>query len=596
LAKVNTKGDIVTMQLETDRIDYGDLYLSRPWKKHYPKGLSADITISSKSLTQIFDEATEKWEDKVAIIFYGKKISYRELRDLADRFANALYGLGTKKGDCVAIALMNCPQFIVGYFGALKAGAIVTPINPISVPREIGRQLRDSNAKTIICQDILYEGVEKSEVKPERIIITRIDEYLPENERYFRERMLKSVYRGIGVPAIRISEKEHVYSFEDLLKKESPYPPDVAFDPKEDVAVLPYTGGTTAIPKAAMLTHYNLVASNMILQTFFSFSFLSDKNLMAGGEVTAAHLPFHHIMGQLAIMVRGLTQGDQLILFSTPDLEDVLSGIGKYGVTVFFTVPAMLAQMEDYDKTDEIDWTQIKLINCGADILPDRLAKRWGDRIGYTMQQGYGLTETTAAVINTPIGGGKFGSIGVPMINTYAAVIDPQTADFLPGGEIGELIVHCPHVMKGYWERPDETKDAFIELKGKKWYRTGDLVRMDDEGYFFYVERKKDLIKYKGHSIFAREIEEVLIAHPKVKEAAVVGIPDVKVGSRIKAVVVPKLGAQGRLEKEEILSYCKERLTAYKVPKLIEFRKEIPKTNVGKVSRKALREVGDASN
>jgi long-chain acyl-CoA synthetase len=313
---------------------------------------------------------------------------------------------------------------------------------------------------------------------------------------------------------------------------------------------------------------------------------------MEGEEITAAYLPFHHIMGQLAIMVRGLTQGDQLILFSTPDLEDILNSIRKYGVTIFFTVPAMLAQMEDHNKTAKIDWSRIKLINCGADILPDPLAKSWGDRIGYTMQQGYGLTETTAAVVNTPIGGAKFGSIGVPMINTYAAVIDPQTTDFLPGGEIGELIVQCPHMMIGYWERPDETKDAFIKLRGKKWYRTGDLVRMDDEGYVFFVDRKKDLIKYKGHSIFAREIEEVLMAHPKVKEAVVVGIPDVKVGSMIKAVVVPELGAQGKLEKEEILSYCRERLTAYKVPKLIEFRKEIPKTGVGKVSRKTLREEG----
>ena len=580
------------MKSHSDSIRYQNVYLSRPWTRSYPKGLPPDISIPNKPLTEIFDEAMKKWEDGVAIIFYGKQISYRELKDLIDKFANALYGLGIKKGDCVAIALMNCPQFMIAYFGALKAGAIVTPINPSSVPREIGRQLRDSSAKTIICQDTLYEGIEKSEVKLEHIIITRIDEYLPENEKYFRKKMLKSVYRGMGIPVIRFSEKEHVHNFQDLLKKALPDPPDVAFNPEEDLAVLPYTGGTTGLPKAAMLTHYNLVASNLILQTFFSYSFLHGKNLMEGGEITAAYLPFHHIMGQLAIMVRGLTQGDQLILFSTPDLEDILKSIEKDGVTTFFTVPAMLAQMEDYDTTGKIDWSRIKLINCGADILPDRLAKSWGDRIGYTMQQGYGITETSAAVINTPIGGAKFGSIGVPMINTYAAVIDPQTTDFLPRGEIGELIVHCPHVMKGYWERPDETKDAFIKLGGKKWYRTGDLVRMDDEGYFFFVDRLKDLIKYKGHSIFAREIEEVLIAHPKVKEAVVVGIPDAKVGSVIKAVVVPKQGAQGKLEKEEILTYCRERLTAYKVPKLLEFIKEIPKTGVGKVSRKALREEG----
>jgi long-chain acyl-CoA synthetase len=565
-------------------------YLNKPWVKFYPEGLPSEIDIPDISLIQAFDEGVEKWRNKTALIFYGKKMSYLELKDQIDRFATALYDLGIRKGDTVALFLLNCPQFVIAYFAALRIGAVLTPISPVYVTPEVKHQLEDSHAETIICLDILYDFVEKANVGLKRIILTSIDEYLPSLKKLFGKSILKAVYQKMEVPVIKIKEEKNIYWFQDLIKKSQPNPPKIEINPKEDLAALPYTGGTTGSPKGAMLTHYNVFAMQVINQTFWSYSFERGRNLEEGKETVVAFLPFYHIYGQVILLISGIVRGYTLVILTTPDLDDVLSSVGGYGATFFMGVPSLYELLNDYDKTGRVDWKRLKLFISGADSLLEDTVKSWERRTGISIHEGYGLTETSAGICVNPIGRPKMGSFGVPLPNTMVAIAHPERAEMVLLGEIGELVVKGPQVMKGYWNRPEETKESFVEIMGEKWLRTGDLVRMDDEGYVHFYDRKKDLIKYKGYSIFAREIEEVIKTHPKIKEAAVIGVPDPKVGANIKAVIVLQSDARGRMSEEEIVSYCQEKLAHYKIPKIIEFRGEIPRTDVGKVSRRELRE------
>jgi long-chain acyl-CoA synthetase len=566
------------------------LYFNRPWLKFYPEGLPSEIDIPDISLIQAFDKAVEKWRNKTALIFYGKKMSYLELKDQINRFATALYDLGIRKGDTVALFLLNCPQFVIAYFGALRIGAVLTPISPVYVTPEVKHQLEDSHAETIICLDILYDFIEKANVGLKRIILTRIDEYLPSVKKLFGKSVLKAVYQKMEIPKVQVHESENIYWFQDLIKKSQPNPPKIEINPKEDLAALPYTGGTTGSPKGAMLTHYNVFAMQVINQTFWSYSFEKGKNLEEGKETVVAFLPFYHIYGQVILLISGIVRGYTLVVLTTPDLDDVLSSVGGYGATFFMGVPALYELLKDYDKIGRVDWKRLKLFISGADSLLEDTAKTWEKRTGILIHEGYGLTETSAGICVNPIGRPKMGSFGVPLPNTMVAIAHPERAEMVLLGEIGELVVKGPQVMKGYWNRPEETKQSFVEIMGEKWLRTGDLVRMDDEGYVHFYDRKRDLIKYKGYSIFAREIEEVIKTHPKIKEAAVIGVPDPKVGANIKAVIVLQSDARGRMSEEEIVSYCQGKLAHYKIPKIIEFRGEIPRTDVGKVSRRELRE------
>lgn len=578
------------MKIDNQKEELKNIYLRRPWIKSYPEGLPPDLDIPEISLAQAFDNATEKWKDKTAIIFYGNKITFRELKEKVDRFASALHDLGIKKGDRVALYLLNCPQFPIAYFGAVKAGAVITSISPVYVTPEVKQQLEDSGAETIICLDILYDFVERTNVRLKNIILTRIDEYLPLLKKAIGKSVLRAVYRKMSVPSVQIYEKEGIYRFEDLIKKHPQNPPMIKFNPKEDLVALPYTGGTTGLPKGAMLTHYNLVAMEMENQALWQYSFEEGKNLEEGKECIIAFIPFYHIMGQVVVMLGGLVRGYTLIIFTTPDIDEILDAVGRYGVTVFIGPPSIYEILKDHEKTDRVNWKRLKIVISGADALLEDTAMAWKRRTGVTIHEGYGLSETSSGICVTPIGRAKIGSFGPPLPNTIAAIAHPEKDEFLPQGEIGEIVVKGPQVMRGYWNRPDETAKVFSEIGGDRWFRTGDLARMDEEGYFHFYDRKRDLIKYKGYSVFAREVEEVLKSHPKIKEVGVVGVPDPKVGENIKAVVVLESDARGRISEEEIIKYCEEKLAHYKVPKIIEFRGEIPRTDVGKVSRRELRE------
>ena len=559
-----------------------DKYYERPWLKFYAEGVPANVEIPERPLPEVFDEIADKYSSRAAVIFYGNKISFGKLREEVDRFATALHELGIRKGDKVALYLLNSPQFIIAYFGSLKAGATLTPISPVYTSIEVKHQLEDSEAKSIVCQDFLYENVERAGAGLKNVILTGIGEYLPLSKRLAGKSVLGR-YGKMEVPSPQVIESRGFYQFQKLIKKYPPNPPKIEINAKEDIAVLPYTGGTTGLPKGAVLTHYNLLACGMQVQAFW-------PTFEEGKEVVPALLPFYHIYGQVVVMLNGLILGSTLLLFTTPDLEEILSTMERYRATVFYSVPTAYQFLKDYEKTDRFNWKGLKIITSGADTLHESTVKDWERRTGAKIMEGYGLTECSAVSHVNPWGRPKIGSFGVPLPNVGAAIINHETGEYLPPGEVGELLIEGPNIMKGYWKRPEDTRESLIELDGRTWLRTGDLVRMDDEGYFFFYDRKKDLIKYKGYSVFAREIEEVLHQHPKVKTAGVLGVPDPDVGQLIKAIVVLETDARGKVTEEEIIKYCKENLAHYKVPKIVEFRGELPKTDVGKVSHRELRE------
>ncbi len=553
-------------------------YEKRPWLKLYPKGVPSEIEVPDKSIIDMIDEATEKWGDKTSVIFYGRKMKHKDIKDMSLRFAAALHDLGIGKGDIVAVLLPNCPQFMIAYFGILRLGATATTMSPLYSPREIAHQLKDSGAKTIVCLDLLYEKVEKvwEEVGLKHAIVTSIEEYLPSTGRFFGKLSGKTL-------SVEISGKPGVLLLQDLLEKYPPNPPKVSVNPKEDVAALPYTGGTTGDPKGAVLTHSNLVALQEQMRAAW-------PEIEDGKESSIAVLPFYHIYGQSVIMLTGATRGGMGVMFARPELDDILDAIQNHGVTILYGVPTLYKYLVDHPKTKRINWKKLKYLYCGADTLHKETRENWVRLTEKEIYEGYGLTETTGVSHTNPAGRNKPGSLGIPLPSTHAAVASLEKDEFLPLGETGELLVSGPQVMRGYWNRPEENEKSFLTSGGRVWFRTGDIVRMDEEGYFYFVERTKDLIKYKGLSVYAHEIEEVLYRHPKIKEAAVIGVPDPDVGQRIKAIVVPKPDYRGKVTQEELQKWCEERLAHYKVPKIIEFRGEVPKTDVMKVDHKKLRE------
>ncbi|MDI6755750.1 MAG: AMP-binding protein, partial [Thermodesulfobacteriota bacterium] len=542
-----------------------------------------EVAVPEISVPELFDQRADKYASKTALVFYGNKISYKELKELINRFATALADLGVVKGQTVALYLLNCPQYVIAYFAALKVGAKVTPISPVYTSKEVKHQLEDSEAKTIICQDILYDNVEKTGISLKNVILTNIAEYLPLLKKHLGKSALGKVYGEMHVPTPKYMEEAGLLQFQALIKKYPPRPPQIEIQPRVDIAALPYTGGTTGLPKAAILTHHNIVSLQAQTVAFWPI-------FEEGKEVAIAFLPFFHIYGQVVVMLNGLVQGSTLVLFTTPDVDDILSAMERYQASGFYGVPTLFEYLKDHEKTDRVNWKRLKLIACGADTLHESTIKGWERRTGTKILEGYGMTETTAVSHSTPFDRPKSGSFGVPIPGVTAAVVDVDSTEFKGIDEVGELILNGPNIMQGYWKRPEETKEAIIEIDGKKWLRTGDLVRMDEEGYFHFFDRKRDLIKYKGFSVFARHVEEVLYKHPKIKAAGVVGVPDPKVGQLIKAYVVLQSDARGKISEEEIIEFCRENLAHYKIPKIIEFRGELPKTDVGKVSRRELRE------
>ncbi len=387
-------------------MDPKEAYMSKPWLKYYPEGVPAEVDVPDISVPALFDQMAEKYGNKTALIFYGKKISYKTLKDLVDRFATALAHLGVTKGDTVSLYLLNCPQYVIAYFATLKLGAKVTPISPVYTSQEVKHQLEDSEAQTVICEDILHDNIEKTGLALNNVILSNVGEYLSPLKRLFAKSALTNAYRGMEVPSAQYIQQAGLHLFQDLIKKYPPQPPQVTIDPKREIAALPYTGGTTGLPKAAILTHHNMVA--LQAQTYAFWPIFEE-----GKEISIAFLPFFHIYGQVVVMLSGLVQGSTLVLFTTPDIDEILSAMERYQASGFFGVPTLYEYLKEYEKTDRVNWKRLKLIACGADTLHESTIHDWERRTGAKILEGYGMTETTAVSHSTPYNRPKTGSFGL---------------------------------------------------------------------------------------------------------------------------------------------------------------------------------------
>lgn len=530
---------------------------------HYPSEVAVDLEIPDWSLPDLLAQTVRLSPDAEAMTFYGHRTTYRELQQAAHAFASALQQAGIQKGDRVALMLPNSPQYVIGYYGILTTGAIVTQVNPLLVERELQYILQDSGARAIVVLDSLYPRVKN--IQANTSVTTVIAVSLQPSTASF-------------TPDVR---------FDQFLQQGFVQPlTETAFNPVQDVAILQYTGGTTGRSKGAMLTHRNLVAN--VIQGYEFFK----SELQFGQERCLTVVPLFHVFGMTACMNLSIFMGSSLVLLPRFEIKEVLETIQREKPTFFPGVPTMYVALTHFPGVEAYGVNSIRTCNSGSAPMPVELLKGFERTTGAKILEGYGLSEAAPTThCNPPFAPRKPGSVGIGLPSTEYKIVDVRAGEAeVPVGEIGELVVRGPQVMKGYWNMPEETAQTLRE----GWLYTGDLARMDEDGYVYIVDRKKDLIIASGYNIYPREVEEVIYEHPAVKEAAVVGVPDSYRGETVKAFIVAKEGAA--VTEQEMQDFCKVNMASYKVPKLIEFRTELPKSGVGKVLRRTLREDAIANN
>jgi long-chain acyl-CoA synthetase len=547
--------------------------MDRPWPKFYEPSVPPNLQYPPVPLHQLLINSTQKYPDQNAILFYGKGMTYRELDEETNRFAQALLKLGVRKGDRVAVMLPNVPQCVIAYYGALKIGAVVVMTNPLYVERELQIQLADSGAETIVALDFFYPRIEKAKqgTSLKNIILTSVRDKLP-----WLLSLLYPIKAKKEGQWIHVEKKPPIYDMMEIMQQ-APSSSPKASVAETDLALLQYTGGTTGIPKGVMLTHKNMVANALQCRHWM-------PTLQEGNEVFLAVVPFFHVYGMSACMNLSIYLGTTLVLLPRFVTKDVLHTIQKTRSTIFMGVQAMYVAINNFPNVKKYNLSSIKVCISGAGPLHVEVQRQFEALTGGKLVEGYGLSEAAPVTHANPIHGKrKPGSIGLPFPDTDVKVVDVETGTrSLAIGEVGELIVQGPQVMQGYWKKPEET--AAVLRNG--WLHTGDMAKMDEEGYFFIVDRKKDMIKTRGENVYPREVEEVLFRHPKVKDAVVVGLPDSFSGEKIKAYLILKEGESATAE--EILTFCRAELSKFKVPQEIEFRNELPKTIIGKVLRRVL--------
>ncbi|WP_333659873.1 long-chain fatty acid--CoA ligase [Meiothermus cerbereus] len=550
--------------------------MMKPWLKHYDKGVPADVQFPEAPLWKLLADSAQKYPDNVALEFMGKVIGYRQLWESVLKFAGALRAQGVQPGDRVAIMLPNSPQFVIAFYGTLAAGGICVNVNPLYTPRELRHQLSDAGAETLIILDMLwprYAEIEE-DVPVKRVFTTGIQDYLPFPKNLLFPLKARREKRWVTLP-----QHPKRLDFSKALRSATPVAEPYPAKPDE-VALLQYTGGTTGLSKGAMLTHRNLVANTYQVIAWGG----EEVKEFEGKGVMLGAIPFFHVYGMTVGMNYGLAGGYKIVLLPRPEVKPCIEAIEKHGVTHFPGVPTLYIGFINFPGIEKRKVGTVRVCISGSAALPVEVAKKFEALTGGKLVEGYGLTEAAPCTHCNPLSGlRKMGSIGIPMPGIDAKVLDENLHE-LPPGEVGELAVRGPNIMLGYWQRPDETAKT-IKID---WLLTGDMARMDEDGYFYIVDRKKDMIIAGGYNIYPREVEEVLFAHPGVAEAAVVGLPDEYRGETVAAFVVPKPGIT--LSSEELDKYCRENLAAYKVPRIYEIRSELPKTAVGKVLRRELRE------
>ena len=553
--------------------------MDRPWLKSYEPGVPETMLYPDEPLGHFLDNAIAQYPNRPALYFYDERISYRTLGHYVNRFANALLALGLQRGERVAIHLPNCPQFVIAYYATLQAGGVVAAHSPLYTEAELEHQLNDCGASIIVTLSATYDRVKRVQPRSQlrKVICTNIKDFFPPHLKLlftlFREE--KEGHRAnvlAGDPWM-----------EYLLLHYPETPPGV--DVKAgDLALLQYTGGTTGLPKAAMLTHRMLVTN--VLQTAHW-----NTQAQPGHEVFMCVLPFFHLYGQQIGMNQAIYLGSTLVIFPRYERQAVLRAIDKYRPTVFPGVATLYINLMEDPALGEHNLHSIRTCLSGAMALPQEVQEKFEAISGGRMVEGYGMTETGPLThANTIHGRRKLGSVGLPVTDTDARIVSIEDGSTdMPVGQTGEICVRGPQVMQGYWNKPDETSKTIRD----GWLHTGDIGRMDEDGFFYVVDRMKDMIISGGFKIFPRDVEEVLYTHPKVKEAALVAIKDPYHGELPKAFIVLKDGESATAD--EIIAFCRQQLAPYKVPKQVEFRADLPKSLVGKILKRKLVEESAAA-
>ena len=525
-----------------------------------------------------FDRMSERYPDQTAVLYLGQPFSYARLRDLSERFAGALDEMGVNKSDRVMIYISNCIQWVIAFLGIQKIGAVIVPVSPIYTSFEIEYMIKDSGAETVICLDTNFCYVKEvlASTGLKRAIVTNLVDLLP-----FWKRYLGVLFDKI--PNGKVDRDSRVHSFRSLLRH-PPLKSHVELDPWKDLSYILYTGGTTGFPKGVPGNHIGMTSYvNDVTED------VAGGHLREGDDTYIAVNPLFHIMALGLFMSLGLNKGNTTLLMPMPQVDAILETIERYMTRWLLGVPALYRMILENDRLDRYDLSSLTYCYCGGDVLPIEVFNRWRERFGVPIYQVYGSTEAGHVTYSRIDREPKPTAIGLPLKSRQCIVVDPETLKPVPTGESGELLVTSPYTVKEYWNKPEETKYSYVDLNGTIYYRMADFVSQDADGELVYVERSADIIKHKGYRVSASEVEAVLQDHPTVIGACVVGVPDVKVGERVKAIVVLKEDARG-VGGADLLKWCRERLASYKVPGYIEFRDMLPKSKVGKLLRREIRD------
>ena len=558
----------------------GEATLERPWLGSWPEGVPKSIDYPEIPVHELLRRAAKEFGGRPAITFYGKSISYRDLDAAADRFATGLRRIGVLPGDRVSLVLPNTPHFIVAFFAVLRAGGIVVQTNPLYTPRELESLWTDAGVETVVTLDLFWHNVSKARANAgvKRVVVCDVGEFLKVPLRQLYPIKKRRDLKKQGHWPLDIPHEVGIHRFADLART----PPSPALETRaslDDVVVLQYTGGTTGTSKGAMLTNRNLIANAMQVAAWFSAGSHRSEKLLGA-------IPLFHVYGLTAVMLLSVVAGIEVILYPNPrEIGAILKLINKTKPSLFPGVPTMYIAILRHPKLAKYDLRSIRACISGAAPLPNEVRKQFEAATGGRLVEGYGLTEASPVTHCNPLNGVVKECIGIPFPDTDAKIVDADdpTRD-LAQGEVGELAVRGPQVMKGYWNKPEETRNVLRD----GWLLTGDLAKMDADGYFYIVDRKKDLILCSGYNVYPREVEEVLFMHPAVGEAAAIGVPDPYRGETVKAFVVLKAGKTAT--EADLIAFCKERLAPFKVPKAVEFATALPMSLVGKVLRRQLRE------
>ena len=561
---------------------------TKPWLKFYDEGVPASIDYPPVPLDRLLAESAAKHPDHPAIIFGGavgtrvldKALTYRQLDDAVNRFASAMQKLGVKKGDRVAMFMPNCPQLVISIYGTLRAGGIAVPSNFLYTAGEMEHQLNDSGAEIVVTLSPFYKRVHgiRAHTPLRHVVVTNIKEYFPPLLRLLFT-LAKEKKEGHRV---ELASGDDLL-FQSLLSQATPTPKPVEVEP-EDTACLIYTGGTTGVPKGAQLLHRNLV-SNAVAGSPWSHS-------REAQEVSIGALPFFHSYGMTAVMNTTIAAACTMVLIPDPrDVFHVMGAISKHRATFYMAVPTSYVRINNHPQVQGFDLSSVRVCLSGAAPLPGEVQEQFQALTGSKLVEAYGLTESSPATHVNPLDRNKIGFIGVPWPDTDARIVDAELGEEeMPQGEVGELIIRGPQVMKGYWQRPDETAQVLREhpsLGPGPWLHTGDIARMDEEGYFQIVDRKKYMIISGGFNVYSTEVEQVVLSHPAIQDCAVIGVPHEKWGEAVKAVIEVKPGAS--IEEDELFAFCKARLGGVKTPKSVDIWDTLPRSAVGKVLKKEIR-------